>query len=127
MIFLYYGKGNGQNHPNPLCTFQIFVGGGGGVAGSEDFARATLPSTLLDFQGKIKNLCHPTLLKISFKIAVITPTPPPPPSLPQTEQSQNYGASINSNGLLTLSGLSSLKEVPLLAILTRNISSIFFP
>ena len=50
-----------------------------GVAGSEDFAFATLPTTPLDFQGKISNFCHPTLLKIRFKITV-TP-PPPPPSL----------------------------------------------
>ena len=33
------------------CTFQIL--GGGGVAGSEDFACATLPTTPLDFQSKI--------------------------------------------------------------------------
>ena len=39
-----------------------------GVAGSEDFACATLPTTPLDFQGKIKNFCHPTLLKIRFPI-----------------------------------------------------------
>ena len=59
-----------------------------GVAGSEDFASATLPTTPLDFQSKIKNFCHPTLLKIWFKITV-TP-PPPPPS--KNGQSQNYGA-----------------------------------
>ena len=47
-----------------------------GVEGSEDFACATLPTTPLDFQGKIKNFFHPTLLKIRFKITVI---PPPPP------------------------------------------------
>ena len=47
----------------------------GGVAGSEDFASATLPTTPLDFQGNIKNFCHPTLLKIRFKIIV---NPPPP-------------------------------------------------
>ena len=46
----------------------------GGLAGSEDFACATLPTTPLDFQDKIKNFCHPTLLKIRFKITV---TPPP--------------------------------------------------
>ena len=46
-----------------------------GVAGSEDFASATLPTTPLDFQDKIKTFCHPTLLKIRFKIIVI---PPPP-------------------------------------------------
>ena len=34
----------------PKCTFQFFLGG---VAGSEDFACATLPSTPLDFQGKV--------------------------------------------------------------------------
>ena len=38
------------------------------------------------------------LLKIRFKISV---TPP----LLEKWQRQNYGASINSNGLLTLSGL----------------------
>ena len=53
------------------CTFQIL----GGVAGSEDFACATLPTTPFDFQGKIKIFCHPTLLKIRFKMTV---TPPPP-------------------------------------------------
>ena len=31
----------------------FFLGGGSGVAGSEDFTCATLPTTLLDFQGKI--------------------------------------------------------------------------
>ena len=46
------------------------------VAGSEDFACATLPTTPIDFQGKIKNLCHPTLQKIRSKITVI-PSPPP--------------------------------------------------
>ena len=36
------------------CTFQIFLfGGEGGGAGSEDFACATLPTTPLDFQGKV--------------------------------------------------------------------------
>ena len=80
------------------CTLSNFFGG---VAGSEDFACATLPTTPLDFQGKIKNFCHPTLLIIGFKIAV---TP-----FPQKGQSQYYGASINSNGLLTLSRLLSLK------------------
>ena len=34
------------------CTFQIFFGGVG-MAGSEDFACATLPITPLDFQNKI--------------------------------------------------------------------------
>ena len=59
------------NLPKAWCTFQIL----GGVAGSEDFASATLPTTPLDFQGKMKNFCHPTLLKIRFKLIV---TPPPP-------------------------------------------------
>ena len=72
--------------------------GGGGVAGLEDFICATLPTTPLDFQGKVKNFCHPTLLKIRFKISVIPP-------LLEKGQSQNYGASINYNGLLTSSGL----------------------
>ena len=67
----------------------------GGVAGSEDFVCATLPTTPLDFQSKIKNFCHPTLLKIRFKITV-TPLPS------KNGQSQNYGASISSDGLLTL-------------------------
>ena len=71
------------------CTFQIW---GGGVAGSEDFACATLPSTLLIFKGKIKNFCHPTLQKIKFKITVTT-TPL------KKGKSQNYGASINCSGL----------------------------
>ena len=61
----------------------------GGVAGSEDFACATFPTTPLDFQGKIKNFCHPTLQKIRSKITV---TPPQK----KRGQSQNYGASINS-------------------------------
>ena len=47
-----------------LCL--VHVPNFGGVAGSEDFACATLPTTPLDFQGKIKNFCHPTLLKIRF-------------------------------------------------------------
>ena len=73
-----------------------------GVEESEDFASATLPTTPLNFQGKIKDFCHPTLLKIRFKIIV---TPPPPKK--KKGQNQNYGASINTDGLLTLSGLLS--------------------
>ena len=47
----------------------------GGLAGSEGFACATaVPTTPLDFQRKIKNFCHPSLLKTRFKITV---TPPP--------------------------------------------------
>ena len=83
-----------------LCL-KVHVPNFGGVAGSEDFASATLPTTPLDFQGNIKSFCHPTLLKIRFKIIV---TPPPP----QKGQNQNHGTSINSHGLLTLSGLLSL-------------------
>ena len=75
---------------------------GGGWQESEDFAHATLPTTLLDFKDKIKNFCHPTLLKIRFKIAVTLPAA-------QKEQSQNYDTSINSNGLFTLTELLSLK------------------
>ena len=67
------------------------------------FWGVALPTTLFDFQGKVEDFCHPTLLKIRFKIRV---TRPP---LLDKGQSQNYGASINSNGLLTLSGLLSLK------------------
>ena len=73
-----------------------------GVAGLEDFACATLPTIPLDFQAKVLNFCHPTLLKIRFEISVT-------PLLLDKGQNQNYGASINSNGLLTLSGLLSLK------------------
>ena len=62
-----------------------------GVAGSEDFGCATLPTTPLDFQGKIKNFCHPALQKIRSKITVT-----PPPRRQEKGQSQNYGASINS-------------------------------
>ena len=72
-----------------------------GMAESEDFACATLPYFPHDFQGKIKNFCNPTLLKIRFNITVTFPH--------QKRQSQNYSASINSDGLLTLSGYLSLK------------------
>ena len=58
-----------------LIGHLVHVPNFGVVAGSEDFACATLPTTPLDFQGKIKNFCHPTLLKIRFKMTV---TPPPP-------------------------------------------------
>ena len=66
--------------------------GGGRVGG---LLMCHPPYHPLDFQSKIKNFCHPTLLKIRFKITV---TPP----LSKNGQSQNYSASINSNGLLTL-------------------------
>ena len=75
-----------------------------GVSGSEDFACVTLPTTPFNFQGKVWNFCHPTLLKITFKISVT-----PHPALLEKGQSQNYGALMNSNGLLTLNGLLSLK------------------
>ena len=47
-----------------------------GVAGSEDFACATLPTTPIDFQAKVLNSCHPTLPKVRFKISVTPPRPP---------------------------------------------------
>ena len=50
-------------------------GGGGGRVGGLRHP--------LDFQSKIKNFCHPTLLKIRFKITV---------TLSKNGQSQNYGA-----------------------------------
>ena len=92
-------------HPNCHCRWkislilrnlnkQVHVPNFWGVAGSEDFACATLPTTPLDFQSKIKNFCHPTLQKLRFKITVTTPL--------KNGLNQNYGASINSNGLLTL-------------------------
>ena len=59
-------------HPN--LKDLVHVSNFWGLAGSEDFAFATLPTTPLDFQGKISIFCHPTLLKIRFKITV---TPPP--------------------------------------------------
>ena len=80
----------------PYGYLIVHVPNFGGVAGSEDFTCATLPTTPLDFRGKIKNFCHPTLLKIGFKITV-TPLPPS-----KNGQSQDYSASMNSNGLLTL-------------------------
>ena len=64
------GVGNQQE----LRTDLVHVPNFWGVAGSEDFASATLPTTSLDFEGNIKNFCHPTLLKIRYKIIV---TPPP--------------------------------------------------
>ena len=54
----------------PESSAMVHVPNFWGVAGSEDFAFATLPTTPLDFQGKISNFCHPTLLKIRFKITV---------------------------------------------------------
>ena len=63
----------------------------------------SLPPPLI-FNAKFKFLLHPILLKIGSKTTV---THPPPP--PKKGQSQNYGASVNSNGLLTLSGLLSIK------------------
>ena len=57
--------------------------------------------TPLDFQDKIKNFCHPILLKIRFKITVTPPS--------KNGQSQNYGASINLWSVDLVSGLLSLK------------------
>ena len=72
------------------CARSKFLGGGrvGGLRICHP------PYHPLDFQGKISNFCHPTLLKLRFKITVTTPL--------KNGQSQNYVASINSNGLLTL-------------------------
>ena len=61
----------------------FFFGGGGGRVGG--LRKCHPPYHPLDFQSKIKNFCHPTLLKIRFKITVT-----PPPS--KNGQSQNYGA-----------------------------------
>ena len=69
-----------------------FFLGGGRVGGLH---MCHPPYHPLNFQGKILNFCHPTLLKIRFKITV---TPPPQ----KNGQSQNYGDTMNSNGLLTL-------------------------
>ena len=69
---------------------QVHVPNFWGVAGSEDFAFATLPSTPFDFQGKISQFCHPTLLKSDLTVTS------------KNGQGQNYSASINSDGLLTL-------------------------
>ena len=79
----------GHHSPSPSRKCLVHVPNFGGVAGSEDFGCATLPTTPLDFQGKIWNFFHPTLQKIRSKITV---TPPPQ----EKGQSQNYGASINS-------------------------------
>ena len=75
----------------------------GWVAGSEDFACATLPTTALDFQAQsLKFLSpHPPKNQIEDESH--------PLLLVEKGQSQNYSASINSNGLLTWSGLLSLK------------------
>ena len=67
-----------QEHLNVCILVQVDAEGARskfwGVAGSEDLACATLPTTPFDFQGKITNFCHPSLIKITFKITV---TPPP--------------------------------------------------
>ena len=66
--------------PHVLCLNEtklvhvpIFFGGRGGRVGGLRMCHP--PYHPLDFQGKIQNFCHPTLLKIRFKITV---TPPPP-------------------------------------------------
>ena len=70
--------------PNVFGACSKFWGGGrvGGLRTCHP------PYHHLDFQGKIKNFCDPTLQKIRSKITVT----------PQKKkgQSQNYGASINS-------------------------------
>ena len=67
----------------------------GGVAGSENFTCATLLTTPFDFQGKNLKFLSPYPPKNQIKDNCHSP--------PQKNgQSQNYGASINSNGLLTL-------------------------
>ena len=67
------GGGDFWYETEKMSEMQVHVPNFWGVAGSEDFACATLPTTPLDFQGKIKHFCHPTLLKIRFKITVIPP------------------------------------------------------
>ena len=51
----------------------FFFGGGGRVGG---LRMCHPPYHPLDFQGKVKNFCHPTLLKIRLKITVTAPLPP---------------------------------------------------
>ena len=51
--------------------FKFFLGGWQGRRTSH--LPPSLPPPLLNFQGKIKNFCHPTLLKIGFKIIVTPP------------------------------------------------------
>ena len=104
VIFAYHtGYGKLRSLHSPRYTFQIL---GGGRVGGLRMCHPPYHPPPLNFQGKVLNFCHPTLLKIRFKISV---TPPPPPPLLEEGQSQNYGSSINFNGLLTLSGLLSLK------------------
>ena len=59
------------------------------------------PYPPIDFEGRNQNFCHPPKNQIYNKCH--------PSPLLEKGQSQNYGASINSNGLLTLSGLLSLR------------------
>ena len=67
--------GGRKTHSMPLTlSGLVHIPNFWGVAGSKDFACATLPTTPLDFQGKIKNFCHSTLLKIRFKITVTPPS-----------------------------------------------------
>ena len=67
---------------------------GGGRVGGLGIYHPPYHHPPFDFKGKISHFCHPTLLKIRFKITVTPPL--------KNGQSQNYGTSINSNGLLTL-------------------------
>ena len=94
-----------------MCTFQIFFFGGRGWQGRRtSHVPPSLPPTLI-----FKIFVTLPLLKIRFKSSV---TPPHTHTHTHTYththtsekgKSQNHGASINSNGLLTLGGLLSLK------------------
>ena len=79
-----------------------FWGGEGWQGRRTSLVPPSLPPPLI-FKRKFKIFVTLSLLKIRFKISV-TPSP-----LSEKGQSQNYGASINSNHLLTLNGLLSLK------------------
>ena len=61
----------GGKHPRPRCTFQIF-GRWQGRRTSQ--VPPSLPPPLI-FKAKFKHFCHPTLLKIRFKITVTSPPP----------------------------------------------------
>ena len=75
---------------------QVHISNFDGVAGSEDFACATLPITPLDFQGKVQKFLSP----YPPKNQIYDKCRPQHPLL-EKGQSQNYGALINDNGLLT--------------------------
>ena len=66
---------------NDLVHVSIFWGAEGSRVG--ELHMCNPPYHPLDFQGKVNNSCHTTLLKMKFKISVIHPPPPPlPPSPP---------------------------------------------